>query len=275
VTAAALEYSLDEAPASAEVFAALVAILREPGREPLSLSLSLASPPALLDQLARTCARRGLTVELAAKAITVAGRTIPLVLDERPPSQAARARLHEGRIVLERRAKPQIGEPCELLAASPVLDTLERGGLRWAVLSTIEGRDAWHASVDLSERRSDASFEAALRRCFPALVGRVAFSSAIGPQLGAAMHLSVVLGAGESVDGLRDQLAHVEHGSGAGSPWPRLRARRGVGSADSFGQPSVLLDLDAIVGVGPLIRIAAYYDPPAILAGDLLRRLTT
>lgn len=270
MTAAALEYVVDEAPASAAVFAAIVSMLREPERG--SLALSLASPPALLDPLVRTCARRGLAVERGAKAITVAGRTIPLVLGDQP-QLGPRARLREGRITLEQRGKAQVGEPSELLAASPVLDILERGaGLRWAVLSTIEGRDAWHASVDLSERRSDASFEAALRRSFPALVGRVAFCSAIGPQLGAAMHLSVVLGAGASVDGLRDQLAHVDHGSG--SPWPRLRARRRVGSADSFGEPSVVLDLDAIVGVGPLIRIAAYYDPPAILAGDLLRRLT-
>jgi hypothetical protein len=52
-----------------------------------------------------------------------------------------------------------------------------------------------------------------------------------------------------------------------------LRARPGFGSADCLGNPDVHLDLDAITSVGPLLRLVAYYDPPSVLAGDLLRRL--
>lgn len=285
----ALEYVVDEAPASAAVFAALAGILaRRPDREPPALSVALRAPlePAL-NRLARACARRGLAVELGAKAITLAGREIPLVPEGQAPP-GTQVRLREGRVALALagagplagRAVAQLGEPCELLAASPLLDLLERGaGLRWAVLSCIEGRDDWQASVDLSEREASfkASFEAALRRSFPALVGRVAFGSALGPQLGAALHLNVVLGPGASVDGLHDQLSQLGQVGGAragASAWPRLQARRGVSSADSLGAPGqLLLDLDAMVGVGPLIRLVAYYDPPAMLAADLLRRL--
>jgi hypothetical protein len=54
-----------------------------------------------------------------------------------------------------------------------------------------------------------------------------------------------------------------------------LRARPGSGSADCLGDPDVHLDTDAFTSAGPLLRMVAYFDPPAILAGDLLRRLSS
>lgn len=300
---------VDEAPASAALFAALIGILAgaHAGDPRLSFGLTLDGPrESILDGLARTCARRGLAVERGGErsdAIRIAGRAIELVPERRSSHSSqggdwsARARLRERRVELERSSGPgeldgqvdgqaeatpsvpRLGERVELLAAGPLLDLLEHGsGLRWAVLSVIEGRDAWHASVDLSEAPSafgspDASLDAGLRRSFPALVGRVAWSSAIGPQLGAALHLNVLLGTGASIEGLHDQIAQLAQQAPARSRWPRLRAPRSCGSADTLGDPRVLVDLDAIVSAGPLVRIATYYDPPAILAGDLLRRL--
>ncbi|HLT39168.1 MAG TPA: hypothetical protein VK034_22945, partial [Enhygromyxa sp.] len=137
------------------------------------------------------------------------------------------------------------------------------------LVSAIQGSDGFSTSADLCERESDPALDAGLSRCFPGLVGRLGFSSAVGPMPGAALHLSVLLGTGATIDGVRDLLAAQ---ADARSRWPKLRLRPGFGSADCLGDPGVHLDLDALANVGPLLRLVAYYDPPAVLAGDLLRR---
>jgi hypothetical protein len=237
------------------------------------LALALEGPrERTLAALVRTCARRGLAASFTDSALTIASLTIPL---EAAPG-GVRARVRDHRVELDD-GKARLGERPELLAAAALLELLESGpGLRWAVLGLIEGHDGWHASVDLCERPSsgsDSKLDAGLARCLPALVGRVAFACARGPQLGAALHLSAQLSPSASVEALRDRLAHARGESlAAEGRWPELCARSGWSSADSLGEARVLVDLDALVSAGPLVRIVAYYDPAAILAGDLLRR---
>ncbi len=225
---------------------------------------------AVLERLSRACARRGLTVEPQGEALLVDDRSVALICE--PPPAAARARLRGQQVELVRAGTTTLGERPELLAAAPLFEAFERGAsLRWALQTTIFGRDEWTARVDLSERRPQLRIDAALQRWFPGLVGRVGVSAAVGPQLGAALHLSVVLGAGASLESVRDLLA--AQADDARSRWPRLRERPGFGSADCLGDPGLTLDPDALTSAGPLVRIVGYFDPPAILAGDLLRRL--
>jgi hypothetical protein len=259
--------TIDDDPASANLVSALLAVLGDPGFEGERPTIALAEPrPEALRRLAQACARRGLSVELGGGAITVAGRALAHGIE------GVGVRLRERRVELRRDGSTRLGEHAELLAVAPLLEAIERGtGLRWAVLSVLEGSDGFSSRVDLGERKADASLDAGLQRCFPSLVGRVSFCSAVGPQLGAALHLSVLLGAGATLDGIRDLLAAQAE---ARSRWPRLRLRPGFGSADGLGDPGVQLDLDALGSAGPLLRLVAYYDPPAVLAGDLLRRLT-
>jgi hypothetical protein len=262
----ALLCTIDDTPQSAALLAALVAVTgsaRHAGPRP-AIALALAGArEATLRRLCKACGRRGLAVEPRAETIFVGGLPLALAPEQEP---SVRVRLREHRVELDRNGTSRLGERAELLAAAPLLEAIERGaGLRWALLSVLDGGDGFAMSVELSERRPDASLDAGLQRCFPGLVGRVSFSSAIGPHAGAALHLTVLLGAGASVDGVRDLLAAQAQESH--SRWPRLRARAGVGSADCLG------DVDAISSAGPLLRLVAYYDPPSILAGDLLRRL--
>ncbi|MFO7565828.1 MAG: hypothetical protein R6X02_24515 [Enhygromyxa sp.] len=261
--------TIDETPASAALVAALLAQVSRPEHEGERPELVLAGPQPALRRLAQACARRGLSVELDADGIKVAGRALAL------RSKAARGsigvRLREHRVELEREGSTRLGERAELLAAAPLLEAIERGtGLRWALLSVLEGADGFASRGDLGERKPDAALDAGLQRCFPSLVGRIGFGAALGPQPGAALHLSVLLGAGATIDGVRDLLAAQAE---TRSRWPRLRMRPGFGSADCLGDPGVHLDLDALTSAGPLLRLVAYYDPPAVLAGDLLRRL--
>ena len=270
----ALLCTIDDTPQSAALLAALVAGMgsrRHEGPRP-TIALALAGPrEATLRRLFKTCGRRGLAVEARAETIMVAGLPLALTPETASP-ETPRVRLREHRVELDRGGTPRLGERAELLAAAPLLEAIERGaGLRWALLSVLDGSDGFASSVELCERRPDAGLDAALQRCFPGLVGRVRFCSAIGPQAGAALHLTVQLGAGASVDGVRDLLAAQAQESH--SRWPRLRARAGVGSADCLGDSDVHLDVDAISSAGPLLRLVAYYDPPSVLAGDLLRRL--
>lgn len=260
--------TIDDDPASANLLAALVALVGSPAHEGEPPELALADPqPAALRRLAKACARRGLSVELDAAGLVVAGRPLGPRPDQDPHE---RVRLRERRVELQRGGTKRLGERAELLAVAPLLEAIERGaGLRWALLSVLEGSDGFATPVDLSALEPDASLDAGLQRCFPSLVGRVGFCAAVGPHPGAALHLSVLLGAGASIDGVRDLLAAQAE---ARSRWPRLRMRSGFGSADCLGDPGVHLDLDAITSVGPLLRLVAYYDPPAVLAGDLLRR---
>jgi hypothetical protein len=260
--------TIDDDPASANLLAALVALASSPELEGEPPTIALADPqPAALRRLARACARRGLAVELGVGTIAVAGRPLALALDHDPRERVC---LRDRRVELQRGGTKRLGERAELLAAAPLLEAIERGaGLRWALLSVLEGSDGFSTQVDLSAREPDAALDAGLQRCFPSLVGRVGVCAAVGPHPGAALHLSVLLGAGATVDGVRDLLAAQAE---ARSRWPRLRMRSGFGSADCLGDPGVHLDLDAITSVGPLLRLVAYYDPPAVLAGDLLRR---
>jgi hypothetical protein len=266
--------TIDDTPQSAALLAALVTRVVDArfDRPRPTIAIALAGPRApILKRLAKACARRGLAVELEGEAIVVAGHTLALAPEG--TIEPTHVRLREHRVELERAGAPRLGERAELLAAAPLLEAIERGaGLRWALLSLIEGDDGFAGNVELCERRPDAGLDAALQRCFPGLVGRVGFSSAVGPLPGAALHLTVLLGAGTTVDGVRDLLAAQAHESR--SRWPSLRARSGFGSADCLGDPDVHLDLDAITSAGPLLRLVAYYDPPSVLAGDLLRRLT-
>lgn len=269
----ALLCTIDETPQSAALLAALLAgLARRPEALRPTIALALAGPrEAVLRRLFKTCGRRGLVVEARAEAITVAGLALALT-SESAPIEATRVRLREHRVELDRNGSARLGERAELLAAAPLLEAIERGaGLRWALLSVLEGTDGFASSVELCERRSDTALDAGLQRCFPSLVGRLRFSAAIGPQAGAALHLTLQLGAGASVDGVRDLLA--AQAQETSSRWPRLRALAGVGSADCLGDPDVHLDVDAIISAGPLLRLVAYYDPPSVLAGDLLRRL--
>jgi hypothetical protein len=262
--------TIDDDPASANLVAALVAVLADPAFEGEQPTIALADQTGAVRRVAQACARRGLSVQLGGGTITVAGRT--LARDVEPSREHVGVRLREHRVELRRDGSTRLGERAELLAVAPLLEAIERGtGLRWAVLSVLEGSDGFVSRVDLGERKADASLDAGLQRCFPSLVGRVSFCAAVGPQLGAALHLSVLLGAGATVDGIRDLLAAQAE---ARSRWPKLRLRPGFGSADGLGDPGVQLDLDALGSAGPLLRLAAYYDPPAVLAGDLLRRLT-
>lgn len=269
-----LRCTVDDTSQSAALVAALVARVIDPrsDRSRLTITLELASPRAtVLRRLAKACARRGLAVELEGETIVVAGRPLALATDQ-PASDTIRVRLREHRVELERAGSARLGERAELLAAAPLLEAIERGaGLRWALLSSIEGSEGFATNVELCERRPDTGLDAGLQRSFPGLVGRVGFCSAIGPQPGAALHLTVLLGAGTSVDGVRDLLA--AQAQETRSRWPRLRARAGFGSADCLGDPDVHLDVDALTSAGPLLRLVAYYDPPSVLAGDLLRRL--
>ncbi len=262
MTTSALVCTIDETPASAALVAALLGL----STTPLALA-PVGDRAAAIDRLAKTCARRGLAVEVGRAGLRVGGRALELI---DAPADGPRVRLREHRVELDR----QLGERAELLAVAPLFEAFERGaGLRWALLSVIEGRDSWSASVDLCERRPEERLDAALQRWFPGLVGRVGHSTAVGPQLGAALHLSVLLPAGASVEGVRDLLAAQTED--ARSRWPKLRSRPGFGSADCLGDPGLAVDLDAITSAGPLIRITAYFDPPTLLAGDLLRRLAT
>jgi hypothetical protein len=259
--------TIDDTWASAALVAALVAVR---GPQGPTIALATASSRATaLARLAKICARRGLAVEREGETIVIAGQRLAVA----PEGAGERVRVREHRVeFVGPGGSARLGERAELLAAAPLLDAIERGGgLRWALMAAIEGSDGFTANIELCERRPDAGLDAGLQRCFPGLVGRVGFSSAVGPLPGAALHLTVLLGAGASVEGVRDLLAAQSHDPR--SRWPRLRARPGFGSADCLGDPDVHLDTDAITSVGPLLRLVAYYDPPAILAGDLLRRL--
>lgn len=261
--------AIDETPASAALAAALVRVAPERG------ALCCCGPgerPNALARVAQACTRRGTPAQVAGERLRVGAHELALVREPNP--SAAQISLREGRVEIERSGSRSRSEAAELLAAAPLLEAFERGGgLRWALVSVTAGRDPWSASVDLSERRPSKAFEAGLARWFPSMVGKLGYSEAVGPQLGSAIHLSVLLGAGATLDGVRDLLAaQAEH---AGSRWPRLCARPGVGSADTLGDPGLALDLDALTSAGPLIRITGYFDPPALLAGDLVRTLTT
>jgi hypothetical protein len=264
--------AIDETPASADLAAALVGAS---GRGALRYT-GAGNRLAALTRVAQACARRGLPARVEGEALRIGEHALTLTTSK-PSPDTAQLSLREGRVDVERGGSRSRSEPAELLAAAPLLEAFERGaGLRWALVSVITGRDPWTASVDLSERRPSKAFEAGLARWFPGMVGKLGYSEAVGPQLGAAIHMSVLLGAGATLDGVRDLLAaQAEH---AGSRWPRLRARGfewGFGSGDSLGDPGLALDLDALTCAGPLIRITGYFDPPALLAGDLLRTLTT
>lgn len=265
--------TLDGSPHSAALVAALVSRMIDHRFAGPSWAIALELAGArgeLIRQLSKSCGRRGLAVDMRSDAIIVAGRTLALAAE--PPATPVRVRLREHRVELDRGGGARIGERAELLAAAPMLEALERGGgLRWALLSAIEGSDGFAPPIDVCERRPDPSLDAGLQRCFPSLVGKLGFCSSSGPQPGAVLHLTVLLGAGASVDGVRDLLAAQAQESR--SRWPKLRVRAGVGSADCLADPHVHLDVDAITSAGPLLRLVAYYDPPSILAGDLLRRL--
>ena len=264
--------TIDDTPPSAALLAALVSRVAASASE-IQIALELAGPrDAVLRRISKACGRRGLAPDLRGDALVIAGRS--LAITREAPPEPTRVRLREHRVELgTRNGSPKLGERAELLAAAPLLEAIERGASpRWALLSLLEGSDGFSTTVELGERRPDAGLDAAMQRCFPGLVGRVAFASSIGPQAGAAVHLTVLLGAGVTVDGVRDLLAAQAQESR--SRWPRLRARPGVGSADCLGDPDVHLDVDAITSAGPLLRLVAYYDPPSVLAGDLLRRLT-
>jgi hypothetical protein len=280
--------AIDETPASAALAAALVRVAPERGALRLS---GHGERLHALTRVAQACTRRGTPAWVEGERLRVGEHQLALI---REPSEAspgaAQISLREGRVEIERSGSRSRSEPAELLAAAPLLEAFERGaGLRWALVSVIAGRDPWSASVGLSERRPSKAFEAGLARSFPGMVGKLGYSEAVGPQLGSAIHMSVLLGAGATLDGVRDLLAaQAEH---AGSRWPRLRTRGfgpgfdratsspgfgpGFGSADTLGDPALALDLDALTSAGPLIRITGYFDPPALLAGDLLRTLTT
>jgi hypothetical protein len=252
--------TIDDTSASAGLVAALLGMRERP-----AIGLALAGSRATaLARLAKACARRGLAVERDGETIVVEGQRLSLA------SEGVGVRVREQRVALGER----LGERAELLAAAPMLEAIERGGgLRWGLLAVIEGSDGFASNVELCERRADAGLDASLQRCFPGLVGRVGFSSALGPHPGTALHLTVLLGAGASLDGVRDLLAAQSHDPR--SRWPKLRAASGFGSADCLGDPDVHLDTDAFTSAGPLLRMVAYYDAPAILAGDLLRRLSS
>lgn len=262
----AIDEARDDSRASAELAAALIGA----GVGGAQLALQLERPsPGSLARIAQACVRRGLPVTSERDALVLGGRRIPVVTER--PAGSIRLRLREHRIQVERDDTISRGERAELLAAAPLLEAFERGaGVRWLLLSVIEGRDSWSASIDLCEQAPDGRLDAGLQRWFPSLVGRVGVSVAVGPQLGAALHASVLLGPGVSVDGVRDLLAaQVDDGR---SRWPRLLARPSFGSADCVGQPGLHLDLAALACAGPLIRLVGYYDPAALLVDDLVRR---
>lgn len=264
--------TIDHEPASLTLVAALAAQVASPGFEGSRPELGVhvdGVPATAIARLIKTCARRGIAAGFEAGKLTIAGR--PIALERELSSAVDRARLRDGRVALRLDGAERLGERAELLAAAPLLEALDQGnGLRWAMVGAIQGSDGFASCVDLSEHKPDPTLEAGLHRCFPGMVGRVGFGSAVGPLLGAALHLSVLLGTGGTIDGVRDRLA--AQAEAARSRWPRLRLRPGVGSADCLGDPGVHLDVDAIGSVGPLVRLVAYYDPPAVLAGDLLRR---
>lgn len=149
---------------------------------------------------------------------------------------------------------------------APILHALERGpGLRWASLSLLEPRSE-AGSLGLVERDA-GELEHALARVLPGLVGRVALSRAVGPQLGTRVELLALLGSptSEALDDLLEHLAR-KHPS-------ELRAHVPHDSAVVLGDPR--LWIARVGGVGPLARVVGHVDVETALARRVWTRVAS
>lgn len=149
---------------------------------------------------------------------------------------------------------------------APILHAIERGpGLRWASLSLLEPRGE-AGSLGLVERDA-GELEHALARVLPGLVGRVALSRAVGPQLGTRVELLALLGSptSEALDDLLEHLAR-KHPS-------ELRAHVPHDSAVVLGDPR--LWIARVGGVGPLARVVGHVDVETALARRVWTRVAS
>lgn len=164
------------------------------------------------------------------------------------------------------RRKPATVDPAAVLAVEPLLRALEGGpGYRWVLVNHCAGRRATRpAPLGLAPCPRDEALASALGRRLPATLGKIAFTSTEGPQLGDSLELSVLLGRGGDLASVRDSIANAQA--------PRILDSPGARSDDALGRELLLLDTAALDGVGPLVRVVAHFDPAAWLA-EALRRL--
>lgn len=198
-----------------------------------------------------------------------------LVIDATAEARTEATTIDTGgsRVVITRGVgKPKRVPSAEVLAAAPLLSALESGpGLRWVTVDFVDGgrRPVGLGGLGSGLVTADDALTTALERRLPNLAGRLTTARAGSPQLGSSVHISAILDSRGTLDGVRDSLAQL---AAATDPSAPFEVAPGVRSDEALGCGRVLIDSDALRGVGPLVHVLAHYEPTHLLAAHVWRR---
>ncbi len=164
-------------------------------------------------------------------------------------------------------ARPIAFDPPPLLACHALIDALERGpGLRWLLVDVLLDRSARGGIEELDGRALARTFAARL----PSVAGRLGLSLARGPQAGARIELIVQTNASSGAAGIGDVIENLARAATSG-PGLRVCSRLHEGAA-VLGDERAWVQAE-VAGVGPLARVVVHFDPLALQAAAVWRRV--